>query len=176
MRLRGWIFGMGALVAGPAQSEEIYAKVGRWEISAEPPSPGCMMSAAYASKDGKKLETLTVGYAGDKVGGLLVWSNDWMTYLPAEGDLELGLAFKKGPSVDQSWGNRKFHYHKVNDTYIFKLVFTKAEDVQRLVRDVAGNERFGLTLGPALTTNLPLDAAQAVEKLRECSVNDGRAP
>jgi len=36
MRLRGWIFGMGALVAGPAQSEEIYAKVGRWEISAEP--------------------------------------------------------------------------------------------------------------------------------------------
>jgi hypothetical protein len=171
------MFGVCALLAaGPAQSEEIYAKVGRWEITAEPPSPGCMMSGAYASKDGKKLETLTIGYAGDTRGAVLIWSNDWMTYLPAEGDLELGLAFKKGVSVDQSWGRRNFHYHKVNDTYIFKVVFTNAEEAQRLLRSIAGNERLGLLLGPALTTSLPLDPAEAVEKLRECSVNGGRAP
>jgi hypothetical protein len=176
MSMRGWVFGVCAFLAAvPAQSEEIYAKVDRWDITVEPPSHRCLMQRSYGSKDGKKSETLTVVYAADKEGVLLFWSNNWMTYLPADGDLDLGLVFKKGSSADQSWGSRSLHYRKINNTYMFTLAFTKAEEARRVLHDMASNEGFGLSLGPVLMTSLPLDASNAVEKLRECSLNGGRA-
>jgi hypothetical protein len=170
------MIGVGALLAaGPAQGEETYARIGGWEISAQPPSHQCLMYRSYRSKDGKKVEDLTVLYAADKEGVLLDWSNDWMTYLPAKGDLELGLAFKEGASVDQSWGSRSLHYDKVGSTYHFTRAFTNAEEAHRVLRALASNESIGLFLGPVLMTSLPLDASDAVEKLRECSLNGGRA-
>ena len=176
MRKRKWVIGVCALLtAGAAQGEETYARIGGWEISAEPPSHRCLMSRSYRSKDGKKIEDLTVLYAADKEGVLLIWSNDWMTYLPAKGDLELGLAFKKGAVVDQSWEARSLHYEKVANTYHFTRAFTDPEEARRILRNLAGNESIGLLLGPALITSLPLDASAAIEKLRECSLNGGRA-
>jgi hypothetical protein len=178
--MKNWVIGVYALLtAGVAQGEEsarTYARVGSWEISAEPPSRRCVMHRSYRSKAGNKSEGLTVLYAADKEGVLLVWSNDWMTYLPAKGDLDLGLAFKKGASVDEAWGSRSLHYDKVADLYYFTRAFTDAEETRRILRDLAANDSIGLFLGPALITNLPLDAFDAVEKLRECSLNGGRAP
>jgi hypothetical protein len=178
MGMRRWMIGLCALLtAGVAEGEQAdlsYAKAGGWEISAQPPSQRCVMQRFYRSKDGKKTEGLAVLYAADKEGVLLLWSNDWMTYLPASGDLELGLAFKKGASVDETWGSHKLHYDKVGKTYNFTRVFKDRDEAQRILRDLAGNEHMGLFLGPTLITSIPLDASEAVGKLRECSLNGGR--
>jgi hypothetical protein len=177
--MQRWIIGVYALLtAGAAQAEEAdqtYAKVGGWEISAQPPSHRCLMQRFYRSKDGKKTEGLTVLYAADKEGVLLIWSNDWMTYLPVKGDLELGLAFRKGASVDQAWASRSLHYDKVGNDYLFTRAFTGAGEARRVLQDLAVSEHIGLFLGPALLTSMPLDASKAIEKLRECSLNGGRA-
>ena len=176
--MQRWLIGACALLtAGAAQAEDAsktYAKVGGWEISAEPRSNRCVMQRFYRSKDGKKVEGLTVLYAADKEGVLLIWSNDWMTYLPAKGELDLGLAFRKGTSVDQSWGSRSLHYDKVGNDYLFTRAFTDAEEARRVLRDLAANEHIGLFLGPTLLTSIPLDASEAIKKLRECSLNGGQ--
>lgn len=177
MRMRGWtIFMCALLTAGAAQSveaEESYAKAGNWEISAEPPSQRCVMQRFYRSEAAKKKEGLVVLYAADKEGVMLGWTNDWMTYLPAQGELELGLAFKKGAAVDDSWGFRKLRYKKLAGTYHFTLAFTNSDEARRFLGALAGNDSFGLFLGPALLTSLPLDAADAVGMLRECSSKGG---
>ena len=177
--MQRWVIWMYALLtAGAVQAEEAnqtYAKVGGWEISAQPPSHRCVMQRFYRSKDSKKIEGLTVLYAADKEGVLLIWSNNWMTYLPAKGDLELGLGFRKGASVDQTWASRSLHYDKVGNDYLFTRAFTDAEDARRVLHDLAANEHIGLFLGPTLLTSIPLDASEAIEKLRECSSNGGRA-
>ena len=164
------------LTAGAAQSvqaEEPYARAGDWAISAEPPSQRCVMQRAYRSQAANKNESLVVLYAADKEGVLLGWTNDWMTYLPARGELELGLAFKKGDSVDDSWGFRKLRYEKLAGIYHFTLAFTNSDEARRFLGDLAGNDSIGLFLGPAPITQLPLDAADAVETLRECSSKGG---
>jgi len=177
MRMQGWVIGVSALLtAGSAQAaDSTYAKVGDWEISAQAPSQRCLMQRFYRSKDGKKTEGLTILYAADKEGVLLVWTNDWMTYLPVKGDLELGLAFRKGDSADQSWGSRNLPYEKIGNTVYFTLVFKNAGEAQRILRDLAASDHFGLLLGPALLTSVPLDASEAIPKLRECSMNGGGA-
>jgi hypothetical protein len=165
------------LTASAAQAEDAgktYAKVGGWDISAESPNR-CLMQRFYRSKNGKNVEGLTVLYAADKEGVLLLWSNDRMTYLSIKGDLELGLIFGKGESVDQSWGSRRLHYDKVGNDYVFTRAFTSADEAGRVLQALAENEHIGLLLGPTLLTSIPLDASQAIEKLRECSLNEGHA-
>jgi hypothetical protein len=176
MKMQGWVIGVTALLAaGAAQAaDSVYAKVGSWEISADTPSR-CVMQRFYRSKDGKKIEGLTVLYAADKEGVLLLWTNDWMTYLPVKGNLELGLAFRKGEAADQSWGSRNLPYERIGDTYYFTIAFKSAEETGRILRDLAASDHFGLLLGPALLTSMPLDASEAVVKLRECSMSGGRA-
>ncbi len=177
MRMQRWLIGACALLtAGAARAEhgsEIYAEVGGWEISGEAPSNRCVMQRFYRSNDGKKVEGLTVLYAADKEAVFLVWSNDWMTYLPAKGDLKLGLAFRKGATVDRSWGSRSLHYDKVGNNYLFTRAFTDAEEARRVLGDMAASEHIGLFLGPTLLTSIPLNASEAIEKLRECSLNGG---
>lgn len=179
MRIGRWLIGACALLtAGAAQSEggsKTYAKVDGWEISAEPQSHRCIMQRFYRGKDGKGVEGLTILYAADKEGVLLIWSNDWMTYLPAKGELHLGLVFGRGTSVDQSWGSRSLHYDKVGNDYLFTRAFQGAEEARPILHDLATNEHIGLLLGPTLLTSIPLDASEAIEKLRECSINGGQA-
>ena len=50
-----------------------------------------------------------------------------------------------------------------------------ADEATGVLRDLATSEHVGLFLGPALLTSLPLDAAAAIAKLRECSENGGPA-
>lgn len=177
MRMRNWVIGVFALLtAGVAEAEEIYAKVGGWEISAEPGSKRCVMHRSYRSKADNTSEGLTVLYAADKEGVLLTWSNDWSTHLPAKGDLDLRLAFKTGASIDASWGSRSLHFDQVADLYHFTRAFTDAEEARRVLDALAANENIGLFFDSKLITSLPLDASDAVAKLRECSLNSGVAP
>ena len=177
MAMQSWVMGVSALLsAGASQAADLtYAQVGSWEISAQPPSQQCLMQRFYRGKDGKKIEGLTILYAADKEGVLLVWTNDWMTYLPAKGNLELGLAFRQGESADLSWGSRDLPYEKIGNTIYFTLVFKSAAEAQRILHDLAASDHFGLLLGPGLLTSMPLDAFEAVVKLRECAMTGGRA-
>ena len=169
--MRCWWIGACALLSSVAAQAEApgttYAKVGAWEISAEPPR--CIMQGFFGSKDSKKVDGLTILYAADKESVLLVWSNNWMTYLPTKGELDLGLVFGKGTSVDASWGSSKLRYEKVGNDYLFTRVFKDAKVAEKVLRDFAESQVVGLSLGATLLTSLKLDASVAVKKLRECS-------
>ena len=175
--MRSWWIGACALLSsGAVQAEasgSIYAKVGAWEISAEPPR--CIMQGFFGNKDGKKVDGLTVLYAADKEGVLLIWSNNWMTYLPANGELDLGLVFGKGTSVDASWGSSKLRYEKVGKDYLFTRAFKDAQAADKFLRDFAESQVVGLTLGATLLTSFKLDASEAITKLRECSLSGSGA-
>jgi hypothetical protein len=177
MTKRGWIVGACALLtAGAAQAEELdktYANVGDWEISYRISSGRCIMQRFYSNKASNKIESLTVLYAPDKGAVSLTWTNDWMTDLPVVGDLDLGVAFKKGALIDRSWGSHKMHYDKIGKMYLFSFFIVDPVKAPRMLRDLAENDNFGLFRGPALITGLPLDASGAVESLRECSLNGG---
>jgi hypothetical protein len=80
-----------------------YAKVGLWQTSAE--TPRCILQVLFGSEGDKKIDRLTILYAADRGGVLMVWSSNWMTHLPPQGELNVGLVFGKGASVDASWGS-----------------------------------------------------------------------
>jgi hypothetical protein len=172
-----WRIGACALLSSVAVEAEAagttYAKVGAWEISAEPPR--CIMQGFFGSKDGKKVDGLTILYAADKQGVLLIWSNNWMTYLPTDGELELGLVFGKGEAVDASWGSSKLRYEKVGNDYLFTRAFKDAKAADKVLRDFAESQVVGLYLGATLLTSFKLDAEEAIEKLRDCSLSGGGA-
>jgi hypothetical protein len=52
-------------------------------------------------------------------------------------------------------------------------MFTGSADSERILRDLASNEGISLFLGPAVLQALPLDASDAVKKLRECALKGG---
>lgn len=165
-----WIVAYALLSSVAVHAEasgSTYAKVGAWEISAEPPR--CIMQGFFGSKDGKKVDGLTILYAADKEGVLLIWSNNWMTHLPTRGELDLGLVFGKGTSVDASWGSTKLRYEKVGNDYLFTRVFKDAKMAEKVLRDFAESQVVGLSLGDTLLASFKLDAAEAITKLRECS-------
>lgn len=171
--MSSWWVGACALLSSVAVQAEAsgstYAKVGAWEISAEPPR--CIMQGFFVSKDGKQVDGITILYAADKEGVLLVWFNNWMTYLPAKGELDLGLVFGKVTSVDASWGSSKLRYEKVGNDYLFTRAFKDAQVADKVLRDFAESQVVGLTLGPTLLTSFKLDASVAIMKLRECSLS-----
>ncbi|MFC7537279.1 hypothetical protein ACFQPG_07855 [Sphingomonas sp. GCM10030256] len=172
--MRFWRIGACALLSSFAAQAEavstIYAKVGAWEISAEPPR--CIMQGFFGAKDGKKVDGLTILYAADKEGVLLVWSNNWMTYLPTKGELEVGLVFgKDGTSVDTSWGSSQLRYEKVGNDYLFSRPFKDAMEAEKFLRDLAESQVMGLTLGGTLLASFKLNASEAITKLRECSLS-----
>ncbi|WP_205479155.1 hypothetical protein [Sphingomonas arenae] len=172
-----WIGGSALLSSFAAQAEAAsttYAKVGGWEISAEPPR--CIMQGFFGGKDGKKVDGLTILYAADKGGVLLIWSNNWMTYLPTKGELDLGLVFgKDGTSVDASWGSSKLRYEKVGNDYMFTRAFKDPQEAEKFLRDFGGSQVMGLTLGGTLLTSVKPNASEAIMKLRECSLSGSSA-
>lgn len=172
--MRNWIIGACALLgAGAAQAEagrEPYAKVGAWEISADAAKKICLMNRLYGSIDDDKTEGLLVLYNAQKEAALLGWASSKMNFLPAEGSLDFDLSFLKGESLNESWGSQPFEYKKPENRHIFTHVFKGPTDAQRILRDLAGNESIALFFGPTVMTGLPLDASDAVEKLRECSL------
>jgi hypothetical protein len=148
-------------------SSTAYAKVGPWEISAE--APRCILQGFFGSESDKKIDGLTILYAADKGGVLMVWSNNWVTQLPAKGELNVGLVFGKGSSVDESWGSSNLSYEKVRNAYLFTRTFTDPAMADKVLRDLADSEFMGLTSGSTLLKSFKLDASEAITKLRECS-------
>jgi len=182
--MRGWIIGLCALLGvGTAQAEEgpePYAKVGAWEIAADAPKQLCRMFRLYGSVDPDKIEGLLVLYSAQKQVVLLSFANNKMKYLPKDGSLNFDMSFMKGSSLDESWGSQLFEYHKLDGKYGFHHVFKGEAEVRRILRDLASHEGIVLFFGPDVMTGLPLDASNAVEKLRECSLklaaNDAGEP
>lgn len=144
-----------------------YAKVGPWEISAE--APRCILQGFFGRKGDKKIDGLTILYAADNGGVLMVWSNNWMTHLPAKGELNVGLVFGKGASVDASWGSSNLGYEKVGNEYLFTRAFTDPAMAEKVLRDLSDSQVMGLTSGATLLKSFKLDASEAIKKLRECS-------
>jgi hypothetical protein len=137
-------------------SSTAYAKVGPWEISAE--APRCILQGFFGSESDKKIDGLTI-----------LWSNNWVTQLPAKGELNVGLVFGKGSSVDESWGSSNLSYEKVRNAYLFTRTFTDPAMADKVLRDLADSEFMGLTSGSTLLKSFKLDASEAITKLRECS-------
>lgn len=180
--MRSWIIGVGALLsAGAAQAaEEPYATAGDWEVTADTAKQLCAMKRLYGSVDADKVEGLLILYSAQKEAALLSWASNKMKFLPAEGTLHFDLSFLKGPTLNEAWGSQPFQYKKLDNTYSFTHVFKGPADVQRILRDLAGHESLALFFGPTVTTGLPLNASDAVDKLRECSLKlagrDSHAP
>ena len=180
MRLRNWIVGVCALLAaGAAQAqdaEEHYAKVGAWEIAAEPARNLCKMYRYYGSSVDDHIEGLVVRYDATKAVWL-TWSTDGSTPFPGDGQIDLYLNFLTGKSINEKWGSRTFRHGKPEDTRYFASVFNGSKDSLRILRDLAENDLIGLYLGPTLMTALSLDATEATQALRDCSLKiAGRVP
>jgi hypothetical protein len=79
--------------------------------------PPCILQGLFGSEDDKKIHGLTILYAADRGGVLMVWSSNWMTHLPCKGELNVGLVFGKGASENASWGSSDFGYDKVGNGY-----------------------------------------------------------
>jgi len=171
--LRGKIFGVCALLtAGAAQAERVsepYGKVGDWEISAENHRE-CGMRSSYGNGVAEKEQGLFVLYDAQRQVALLGWAARKPPLPPVGGPVHLDLAFLKGSSMDESWGNQPFQSQKGDgDGYVFTHIFAGSTDVQRILRDLASHEAIALSFGPSLVTGLHLNASDAVAKLRECS-------
>jgi len=170
MRMRGRILGLCALlVAGAARAERVsepYGTAGDWEISTE----NHHMCATKRSYGGPAPEEqgLFVLYDPQRQLVSLNWAARKPALAPAGDTLPLGLAFLKGKSMDESWGNQTFQIEK-RDGYLFSHIFSGPKDAQRMLRDLASNKTIALFLGPSLMTGLYLDASDAVAKLRECA-------
>lgn len=65
--------------------------------------------------------------------------------------------------------------HALNAGATYGGVGAGRSDAGRILRDLASREHVDLFRGPALLTSIPLAAAGAIEKLRECSLNGGEA-
>jgi hypothetical protein len=170
--MRNWVFGVCAILsAGAAQAEdgvEHYAKVGEWEITAEPAERRCTMARFYGTKAGD-IEGLMVLYDAEVEGVLLNWVSDKASSLPSKGTMDVGLAFFSGPLFDESWGKQVFDYERPEETYYFVHVFKGPKDVRRILGNLAVNEGVVFLDGEKMMTSLELDALFAVERLRECS-------
>jgi hypothetical protein len=177
LKLKSWIFGVGALLsAGAAQgavTSEPFATVGDWEITADDQQQ-CSMSQVFGSKVAEEVQLLGVTFDRQK-GLALSWVSNKPGYLPSDGSINLHLAFLKGSSSNETWGSRAFSYRKVGRTYYFNHVFAGPTDIDRVLRDLSANEIISLNLGPTLMMALPLNAADAVEKLRECTLTGKQA-
>jgi len=170
--LRKCIFGLCALLGvGIAQAEPVnepYAKVGDWEITAEN-NRECVMKRLYGSKVADEAQGLIVLYDARRKTAALSWASPKPKLPPLSTSLDFDLAFLKGSSLNESWGSQTFEIQKPAGAYAFIHVFTNPADVERILGDLASHEAIALFFGPTLMTGLPLDASDAVAKLRECA-------
>jgi hypothetical protein len=159
---------LGAGTAHGKEINEIYGKAGDWEIVTKD-SQTCVMKRTYGSIDPAKEQGLVVLYDVPRQRVALGFASNKPNFLPAHGHLNFDLAFLKKSSLDESWGSLSFDYDKQPDTYFLTHIFSGSADAARILRDLASNEGITIFLGPMVMISLPLDAADAVKKLRECA-------
>lgn len=169
MRFAVWVVGIASLLLGGAAqaSEEPYANVLGWEITAEPSVKRCFMQRFYPAKSGTT-EGLIIAFDAQEDQAILFWSTTSKLFPLSEGKLDLDLRFRDGESIDDSWGTQSFHYKKVADSHIFTLAFLDQESSRRIMADLKKYPEIGIFLGPVLQTAFPL-APAAVQKLTECA-------
>jgi hypothetical protein len=170
IQVRAWIFGVFALLsAGVAEAEgvrEPYARVGDWEINAVNHRE-CGMLRSFAGSVADEFQLLLLYDAQRKVAAL-TWATS-KPPLPTAASLDLYLTFtRKGSPLNEKWGSQPFQFAKLVGGYSLTHVFGSA-DSDRFLRDLASSDTIGLWLGPTLMTGLPLGAADAVIKLRDCA-------
>ena len=171
--MRNWILGGCALLsAGAAQGQaasEAVGKVGNWDVTVADKTR-CMINRLYGNDvTAPPQGGLAIMYDPREKSLAFVWASIKPTYLPAEGDQDFGIAFVTGKSANVSWGHPSFNYKKRLTTYYFTHVFSGEAEVQRFLHDVASNDGVVFFSGAAPVVGFNLDAAGAVEKLRECA-------
>jgi hypothetical protein len=169
IQVRAWIFGVFALLtASVAQAERVsepYAKVGDWGITAENRKE-CGMLRSFGGS-GTDESSLLVLYDAQRKVVALSWATSERP-LPTAPSLNLYLTFNRKDSFNEKWGSQPFQFTKLVGGYSFTHVFGSA-DSDRFLRDLASSDSIALWLGPDLMTSLPLDAPDAVMKLRDCA-------
>ena len=158
----------GATQAQPAVAT--YAKVGDWEITADG-NKRCSMSQVFTSTVPDDVEVLGVVYDAHLEGVVLSWAGNKPKYLLASGSVNLDVAFMKETSSKDNWSSKRFDYKKTNGTYYLHHAHIGRTDTYGMLNDLASNEILALFFGPTMITSLPLNATDAVAKLRECAMN-----
>jgi hypothetical protein len=168
--LKGWILAGCALLSASAPAaaqSKPYAEIGDWAIDADD-KQRCAMSRLFESTVTYPAEALGVVYSV-KDGMVLSWASKKPKLLPPGSSFKLDLAFMRGKVWNETWGSQNFEYKKSGDTYHFHLVFADRNNVERMLADLSSSNIVSLSAGPILMMSLPLDAADAVLKLRECA-------
>ena len=156
------------LAAGAAQAEHVsepYAKVGDWDIIADNHRE-CGMKRAYGA--GETEQGLFVIYDARRQVVLLGWAARKLEFPALGRPIHLDLAFLKGRSMDESWGNQPFETQK-GDGYLLTHIFAGSTDAPRILRDIGSHDTIALFLGPMVMMSHRLDASDAAAKLRECA-------
>ena len=171
--MRGWIIGTYALlVAGAAQAQQVsepYATAGQWELTAEN-HKACMMKREFVIKGTGDAQVLAIYTDPQGDVTVLGWGTHKPKLPPLSDSLDFGLTFiRKGMPLNKTWGSQPFEIDKFGDEYRFSHVFKGSLGSDRFLGDLASSEIISLWFGPALMMSLPLDASDAVTKLRECS-------
>ena len=176
--MRHWLFGMCALLGGGAAQGQptggTYAKVGHWEISAGDEKQ-CSMTQEFGSIVEEDVQVVGVVYDAKREAVVLSWAGKRPKYLLSSGSVNLDLGFMNDPATTETWSSKRFDYKKSGSTYYLHHVVMGRTDAETILRDIATNEIIALFLGPSMIMSLPLGAAEAVAKLRECSASAGRA-
>lgn len=170
--MRVFLFGVPALVAGAAAQAgtvtEPYADAGAWQITTDN-HQACMMQSSYEIKRNGDEQTLAILYDAKRKGAVLGWGTRKPKLPPLSASFAFELSFTpKGKPKTTSWGSQTFEIGKAADEYRYTHVF-KGPDGDRFLRDLASSDTVALSLGPVLMMALPLDASDAVTKLRECA-------
>lgn len=168
--MKAWIVGVYALFsAGALQAQVIepFAQVGDWQINVQ--DGNCGMMRLYPAVKGGPEEVLIVFYDAQRRTTTFNWGTRKPQFPPLSDSYDLRLKFLKGSSFKDTWGSPAFKVRKSQNGYVFTHVFTGASDSDRILHDLASEPAIVLFFGPALMTSLPLDASEAVTKLRECS-------
>lgn len=178
--MRAQIIGVSVLLsAGAAQAEPVsepYATVGEWEITAGNHG-ACMMQRSYLLKDNGDQQAIVVYYDAQRKGALLGWGTRKPELPPLSDSLDFDLSFtRKGSSLNETWGSQPFQIEKVGDEYRYSHVFKGSTDSDRFLRDFGSSEMVALWLGPTVMMARYLNASEAVEKLRECTLSGAPAP
>ena len=159
------------LCASAAQAERVsepYAKVGYWEITTENHRE-CAMKREYPGKVADEDEGLMFVYDPQTKAAVLGWAQR-KPKLPALTDsLDLQLSFLNASKRNESLDSLPFRIAKSGDGYSFIHLFKAPGEGERFLRDIASHDTFALFFGPSLMTGLPLNASDAVAKLRECA-------
>jgi hypothetical protein len=169
IQVRTWVFGVFALLsASVAQAERVsepYAQVGDWGITAENHKE-CGMLRSFGGSGTGESQVLVLYDAQRKVVAL-TWATS-QPQLPTAASLNLYLTFNRKGSLNEKWGSQPFQFTRLMGGYSFTHVFGSA-DSDRFLGDIASSDSIALWLGPSLMASLPLDASDAVIKLRDCA-------